>query len=549
MSATYVEDTEEPDFVIVGASEKNDEFLDAHFDGAREAEAEEKSMPLLQGLKLYPKAAFWSLSLSLALMMVGYDGSLMSTFYAFPAFAKKYGHEVSPGKYAISAPWQSGLSNAIACGEILGLLINGYASDRFGYRRTMIVTYMFLIGLIFIPFFAPNIVALFFGQVFNGMGWGIFITLTTTYASEVCPIVLRYYLASWVNLCWVFGDLLSAGVLRALLGRTDQWSYKIPFALEWIFPVPLMILVFLAPESPWWLVRKNKIEEAVKSVKRLTTKGVDANFDAQNAVSNMAHTVALETRIYSTSKYVDCFRGTDLRRTEIACCTWMIQALCGSAVLGYATYFFESAGLNTIYSFDMGMAKQALGIVGTLISWVASGWFGRRTLFFWGLICMTITMFTMGFVSLAPRTNHAANWAIGALLLVAQLVYEITIAAPTYVIVPEISSSKLRPKTLVLARNAYNVAIIGQNVLIAYMLNAKDWNWGGKTGYLYGGINLICLTYVYFRLPETKGRSYGELEVLFEKKIAARKFSSTEVDPFEISVNPEDVAIIEPHGI
>jgi MFS transporter, SP family, general alpha glucoside:H+ symporter len=82
MSAQYVENTERPESIVDDIAEKKDEYLDATFDGAREAELEDKAMPLWQGLKLYPKAAFWSLSLSLALMMVGYDGSLMSTFYA-----------------------------------------------------------------------------------------------------------------------------------------------------------------------------------------------------------------------------------------------------------------------------------------------------------------------------------------------------------------------------------------------------------------------------------------------------------------------------------
>ena len=79
------------------------------------------------------------------------------------------------------------------------------------------------------------------------------------------------------------------------------------------------------------------------------------------------------------------------------------------------------------------------------------------------------------------------------------------------------------------------------------MLNGKDWNWKDRLPFRRHKCDLcrLCL----LPPPETKGRSYGELEVLFEKKIAARKFSSTEVDPFEISVNPEDVAIIEPHGI
>jgi SP family general alpha glucoside:H+ symporter-like MFS transporter len=53
--------------------------------------------------------------------------------------------------------------------------------------------------------------------------------MTTAYASEVCPVALRAYLTTYVNLCWVMGQLIATGVLTSFLKRTDEWAYRIPF--------------------------------------------------------------------------------------------------------------------------------------------------------------------------------------------------------------------------------------------------------------------------------------------------------------------------------
>lgn len=59
-------------------------------------------------------------------------------------------------------------------------------------------------------------------------------TITVTYASDVTPMVLRPYLTSYVNLCWVIGQFIAAGVLRGFLDREDQWAYRVPFAIQWV---------------------------------------------------------------------------------------------------------------------------------------------------------------------------------------------------------------------------------------------------------------------------------------------------------------------------
>ena len=77
-------------------------------------------------------------------IMEGFDVVLINNFYALPQFARKYGEVDSAGKYAIPAKWQASLSNGAQVGEIIGLSINGWASERFGYKKTMIVAVSFV---------------------------------------------------------------------------------------------------------------------------------------------------------------------------------------------------------------------------------------------------------------------------------------------------------------------------------------------------------------------------------------------------------------------
>jgi SP family general alpha glucoside:H+ symporter-like MFS transporter len=282
----------------------------------------------------------------------------------FPEFVRKFGEPTGDpaSPYQVPARWQAGLSNGAAVGEILGLFINGIVSEKFGYRKTMIVSLLSVIAFIFLPFFSNgSLVILQIGEILCGIPWGVFQTLTTAYASEVCPVQLRAYLCTYVNMCWVMGQLIASGVLRALLQRTDQWGWRIPFALQWMWPVPIIIGVLLAPESPWWLVRQQRIDDAKKALRSLTSsKNAPADFNVDETIAMMVHTTEFEKAMESGTGYLDCFKGTNLRRTEIVCVTWAIQNLCGSAFMGYSTYFYEQAGLATVQAFNMSMAQVSL---------------------------------------------------------------------------------------------------------------------------------------------------------------------------------------------
>ncbi|KAM0749707.1 putative MFS alpha-glucoside transporter [Meredithblackwellia eburnea MCA 4105] len=501
---------------------------------AKNAAAKERDMTLLEGIRLYPKAVAWSILISSCIIMEGYDISLVSNFYAFPQFNKKYGVQLADGSYQVPAPWQAGLSNGANVGEIIGLFLNGIISERFGYRYTVLGCLICMMGFTAISFTAQNVQTLQVFEILCGIPWGVFQTLTITYATEVCPIVLRGYLTTYINACWGAGQLLGIGVIRAMLSRTDEWAYRIPFALQWMFPPFLIVGILLAPESPWWCVRKGKIDEARKNLRRLTSPERDPDFDIEDTIAMIEHTTKIEEKLASGSSYLDCFRGTDLRRTEIVCMVWAIQNLSGNSFSNYSTYFFVQAGLSESLSYNFAMGQYSINMVGVFGAWfLMSRGIGRRTLYLVGQCGLCLMLLILGFLALVPRAHRQdAAFATGGIMLAWAVFYQLTVGTVAYSLVGEISSRRLLIKSVVLGRNLYNVVGIVCSVLTPYMLNPSAWNWSNYTGFFWGGICFCCIIWTYFRLPEPQGRSFAELDLLFEKKVPARKFATTKVDVF-----------------
>ncbi|CAL5869663.1 uncharacterized protein PFLUO_LOCUS3893 [Penicillium psychrofluorescens] len=505
---------------------------------ARAATTKEQNMTLLQGIKLYPKAVAWSILISTCIAMEGYDISLVNNFYAFSTFNHKYGTQMADGTYQVTAPWQAGLSNGAYVGEIIGLFFNGWASERFGYRYTIMACLILISAWTAIFFTAQNVQSLLAAEILSGIPWGVFQTLTITYASEVCPVALRGYLTTYVNFCWGLGQLIGVGVIKGMLNRDDQWAYRIPYGLQWMWPLPLFIGIFLAPESPWWLVRKGRTQDAKRALERLTSKNRETDFDSEETIAMMVHTTALEAKITNGASYLDCFRGTDLRRTEIVCMVWAIQNLSGNSFSNYSTYFLEQAGLSSSTSYAFAMGQYSINMVGVFGAWfLMTLGIGRRSLCLYGLCGLCVMLLVMGFLGLVPEDHrNQSSLATGSMMLVWAMFYQLTVGTVCYSLVAELSTRRLQIKTVVLGRCLYNIVAIICGVLTPYMLNPSAWNWGNYAGFFWGGICFLCIIYAYFRVPEPRGRSFAELDLLFERKVGARKFASTEVDVFEETV-------------
>ena len=366
------------------------------------------------------------------------------------------------------------------------------------------------------------------GQAFEGIPWGMFIANSPAYASEVVPLVLRGACTATLQMSWSIGSIIVAAATYSYNKRNDEWAWRGPLALQWVFPTPLMVLIFFAPESPWWLVRRGRKEQALKSIKRLGRRnGTQAEADDQLAM--IERTVQIEKHTGGEPTLLDLFKGTDLRRTLITCLIYASQNFAGNLIANQATFFFEQAGMSTDFSFKLNLINSCLQLVANVCSWPLSNWFGRRTIYLGGTMVNIVLLFLLGICASIPQ-NTATNYAQACLGVVISFVFAGTMGPISYSIIAETSSVRLRALSTGVGRAAYYVAEIPMIYLASQMLNPSGWNMAGKCGYVWGATACVCFVSAYLGLPELKGRSYRELDILFNRKISARKFKSTIID-------------------
>ncbi|GAA5894139.1 hypothetical protein JCM6882_007993, partial [Rhodosporidiobolus microsporus] len=327
----------------------------------------------------------------------------------------------------------------------------------------------------------------------------------------------------YVNICWVVGHVIGAGVLKASLDYANEWTYRLPFMLMFFIPIPLACALFFAPENPYWLARKGRMDEATAAMERLHRSHPLIN--SQRIVDGIAETYRLETEMATGGSFIDCFKGINLRRTEIAVVAWTSPGLVGYVVQFYATFFFTRAGFPPSQAFILGLANYAIAFVGGICSWFLQYFFGRRTLIVTGLCCMLPLMTLVGALDFVKTS--AGRWAQPVMLMIWFFMYGSTQGPVPYVIAAEAPAIKLRAKTLAIARMVYYVALISSTTLSPYML--QTWDLKGKTAFIPAGFTALLILWSFFRLPEMKGRTFEELDILFALKTPARRFAKFQI--------------------
>ena len=219
---------------------------------------------------------------------------------------------------------------------------------------------------------------------------------------------------------------------------------------QWMWYPPMLLGVFLAPESPWWLVRKGRIEDAKKSFLRLTSSK-DSSFNVDETIDMVRHTIALESEIHSGARYIDCFKGTNLRRTLLVCGIWATQNLSGNTFSNYSTYFFAQAGIAGTAAYDFAMGQYAINTVGVFGAWfLMSRGIGRRTLFTVGLCALCTALVAMGALGFAKGKipDRTIGLATGSMMLVWAACYQLTVGTIAYSLVAEFPTRRLAVKTV-----------------------------------------------------------------------------------------------------
>lgn len=180
----------------------------------------------------------------------------------------------------------------------------------------------------------------------------------------------------------------------------------------------------------------------------------------------------------------------------------------------------------------MSVGFLALGFVGTLCSWILLVHFGRRRIYNTGLTLLIVLLLIIGILDCVPNyeSKPTLAWVQSSLMLVWNFVYDGSIGPVCFVILCECSAARVRAQTIALATAAQALVAIAMTVAIPYLFNPDEADARGKIGFFFGGLSAFSLAWAYFRVPETKGRTYEELDIMFQRGVQTKDFKNYRIE-------------------
>ncbi|KAI1010011.1 hypothetical protein LB503_011408 [Fusarium chuoi] len=382
----------------------------------------------------------------------------------------------------------------------VGQFFGGFAcsaiSDRMGRKKSLTLGVLVVTGGIMGESFSSTRAAFVVSKLILGVGVGFYLTLGPITCSEIAPTVLRGLSTAGVNLAIAVDQLISNSVTSGFGDRNDVWAFRGPFLAQLIFSVFLFIGSFLSPESPWYLVRAGKTEEA-----RLVLQDLyGSEFEALEKLQVIQQTVEEEATMASPS-YISAFKGTDRVRTLISVGVFACQHAVGIIfVLSFSTYFFQLAGLDTQKSLNLGVALSRECLPAQII------------------------LLLIGILNVVP--TGAAKWAMSSLTVVFPFVYFLTIGAVAFVLLGEVFSLSQRARTAALPLQTQAIFGIIMFFAVPYMVNPDAGNLGGKVGFIFRGLSAFAPVIRVFYIPELKGRTYQEIDRMFYRRVPLHRMGS-----------------------
>ncbi|WVF67472.1 hypothetical protein IAT40_002228 [Kwoniella sp. CBS 6097] len=465
-----------------------------------------------------PMLAFSCFCLLVGDMLFGYDTASFGGVLANPGFVNKFGDLTAAGTYKISSLNTSLLSSLAFIGKFLGCLFAGSIIERFGHRATFyILSGISLIGIIIemtssgTSLGSGRISQFIVGRIIVYASVGLVEVCITTYQTEIVPAPLRGFVVVSLQLFLNAGSLMATGVNKALSTRTNSSGWLTVTGLQFIFAILLCCFAPFIPNSPRWLLSKDRDEEALAAMRKLRTPEEVANGTCEQELALIRE--ALSTHVHK-APWSDLFRGSNRRRTMLVLITFTFQQITGQAFVStYQTVFYKTNGYAD-QAFLYPVINSVLQLVAVIPGMFLVDNLGRRGLLLLSCSFQSLFMFLLaGLGGLHSKNSNIRNAVVASFMLFS-MSYNLGGASTPYLIGAEVPNASVREKTDSIGA-AFNVVwAFATNFALPYMI--ADLNF--KVGYIFGGISALAVVYFFFYLPETKGKVLEEIDAIFEQR-------------------------------
>lgn len=449
--------------------------------------------------------------------MNGYDGSLFGGLGANKVFLDFFNGSVD-------GPWQAINAAMYQIGGVSALPFVGPAIDTWGRKVGMSIgAWLIILGAVIngTTVYTGDGGQLKGGRFLLGFGVSIVSAAGPIYVVETAHPSWRAVITAYCNTFWFTGSIMAAGAVRGGLNLAGNTSWVLPVYLQMVFPGLIAIFVWFIPESPRWLFVNNKRSKAIEVLTKWHGYGNPDSAWVKLEVSEYEeylNTNGADKRFWDYSALF----GSRSARYRIACnIVFSIFAQwAGNGVLSYFlpavletagyTDGVEQANINLGYS----CFQFAFALFGA--AWVER--IGRRPLMLFSMtgcciVWIGVTAAT-GTFSESGDTNAAAARATVACIFIFGATYSVGLT-PLQALYPvEVLSFEGRAKGMAFSALAVNAGgLLGQ---FAWPISLRNIGW--KTYIIFVVWCAVQSAVFYFFLPETKGRTLEELDMIFEAK-------------------------------
>ncbi|KAN0130486.1 General substrate transporter, partial [Lactarius tabidus] len=249
-------------------------------------------------------------------ILFGYDTGTISGLQQMPNWLETFGHSVPvstsfPNGYGISSSQRSLVVSILSAGTFFGALFGAPFADHLGRKWGLIASCLVFSVGVAMQTAATKLPLFVVGRVWAGLGVGLVSTLVPMYQSECSPKSIRGAVVGLYQWGITIGILLANIFNNATKNRPNHSSYRIPVAIQFIWAAVLAFGMFLLPESPRWLIKKHRDDEAAHALSRLTSlhpEDPEVTAELDEIRLNLKHEEEL-----GESSYLDCFRASDNR--------------------------------------------------------------------------------------------------------------------------------------------------------------------------------------------------------------------------------------------
>ncbi|KFY80098.1 hypothetical protein V499_00987 [Pseudogymnoascus sp. VKM F-103] len=460
----------------------------------------------------------------------GFDSQLINTLQISPAFLKYFGdgYTNKDGELAIKPSMLGFISSCYQLGSVFGVPVAPYFNQRFGRRWSIMAGSLIMCAGALLQCFAQHVAMYIVARMILGFGIVLCIIAGSALIGELGHPKERSILTSLFNSSYFIGSIVASAITLRTVDIPNDWSWRVPSILQICPSVIQISLIYFLPESPRWLISKDRDDEAFAILVKYHAEGDADSILARAEMAQIKSTIAIELD-HSKQSWRDMIRTPGMRRRVlIASMMGLFTQMSGNTLLSYySSLLFGMMGYTSTFAKTrINLANNCWSLLTATITALIITRFKRRYMFMLsaGLMCTVFIAITVCFEKLGEaKAAGVKNGAAGIAALVFyfsyQPCYNIGNNALTYTYLVELFPYAERSRGIGVEQLFGKLGGFFSSNVNPIALDAISW----KFLAIYCGWICFELIFVYLFYPETQGRTLEELAFLFEDKALADK--------------------------